>query len=308
MLGVDRLLLVPRFDFEGGVCMLLIVDSDRSLSRASGTQMYDSYTYFPARRTSRRLGREVANGTFGVRMRAVQVHRAHRRRPARRGGRAVGRRVPRRGARARSSSPSTTSACRARPGDMVADELRAAAARGVAVRLLYNVDSARPPAIHPPPSDPARAPARAADRRRGGARDPRPDAPQVRGPRPRGGLDRLGELDGRLVDAAGERLRRRSTRQPLAAAYAAQLRGALGAPRRRALRPDRAAPVELERRGRGARLVHARARRRALAGDRDGDRRRAPAGADRLAGDHLGADPRRRSPSSAPAAASTSPG
>src|SRR5690349_13548000 len=39
-----------------------------------------------------------------------------------------------------------------RPGDIVAGELRAAAERGVGVRLLYNVDSARPPAIHPPPS------------------------------------------------------------------------------------------------------------------------------------------------------------
>jgi len=38
------------------------------------------------------------------------------------------------------------------PGDLVADELRAAAARGVTVRLLYNVDSNRPPAIQPPPS------------------------------------------------------------------------------------------------------------------------------------------------------------
>ena len=37
-------------------------------------------------------------------------------------------------------------------GDLVADELRAAAGRGVAVRLLYNVDSNRPPAIQPPPS------------------------------------------------------------------------------------------------------------------------------------------------------------
>src|SRR3954452_4468749 len=38
------------------------------------------------------------------------------------------------------------------PGDVVAGELRAASERGVRVRLLYNVDSARPPAIHPPPS------------------------------------------------------------------------------------------------------------------------------------------------------------
>jgi phosphatidylserine/phosphatidylglycerophosphate/cardiolipin synthase-like enzyme len=38
------------------------------------------------------------------------------------------------------------------PGDIVAGALRDASARGVAVRLLYNVDSVRPPAIHPPPS------------------------------------------------------------------------------------------------------------------------------------------------------------
>ena len=37
-------------------------------------------------------------------------------------------------------------------GTIVADELRAAAERGVSVRLLYNVDTDRPPAIHPPPS------------------------------------------------------------------------------------------------------------------------------------------------------------
>jgi phosphatidylserine/phosphatidylglycerophosphate/cardiolipin synthase-like enzyme len=37
-------------------------------------------------------------------------------------------------------------------GDLVAGVLRAAAGRGVRVRLLYNVDSSRPPAIHPPPA------------------------------------------------------------------------------------------------------------------------------------------------------------
>ena len=36
-------------------------------------------------------------------------------------------------------------------GAIVADELRAASARGVAARLLYNVDSARPAELHPPP-------------------------------------------------------------------------------------------------------------------------------------------------------------
>ncbi len=37
------------------------------------------------------------------------------------------------------------------PGTAVADALRAAAGRGVAIRLLYNVDSSRPPELHPPP-------------------------------------------------------------------------------------------------------------------------------------------------------------
>jgi len=37
-------------------------------------------------------------------------------------------------------------------GSIVADELRAASGRGVTTRLLYNVDSARPSEIHPPPS------------------------------------------------------------------------------------------------------------------------------------------------------------
>jgi phosphatidylserine/phosphatidylglycerophosphate/cardiolipin synthase-like enzyme len=38
------------------------------------------------------------------------------------------------------------------PGDAVAGGLRAAAERGVAVRLVYNVDSGRPAELHPPPS------------------------------------------------------------------------------------------------------------------------------------------------------------
>ena len=37
-------------------------------------------------------------------------------------------------------------------GAIVADELRGAAGRGVAVRLIYNVDSGRPSELHPPPS------------------------------------------------------------------------------------------------------------------------------------------------------------
>jgi phosphatidylserine/phosphatidylglycerophosphate/cardiolipin synthase-like enzyme len=38
------------------------------------------------------------------------------------------------------------------PGDAIAAELRAASGRGVSVRLIYNVDSGRPSALHPPPS------------------------------------------------------------------------------------------------------------------------------------------------------------
>ena len=70
-----------------------------------------------------------------------------------------------------------------------------------------------PAALHPPPADAARDPRGAADR---GARDlrrPRPDAPQVRRPRRRGRLDRLGQLDDRLLVAPGERARR-SSRTP----------------------------------------------------------------------------------------------
>ncbi len=37
-------------------------------------------------------------------------------------------------------------------GSIVADELRAASGRGVEIRLLYNVDTDRPPALHPPPA------------------------------------------------------------------------------------------------------------------------------------------------------------
>jgi phosphatidylserine/phosphatidylglycerophosphate/cardiolipin synthase-like enzyme len=38
------------------------------------------------------------------------------------------------------------------PGDAIAAELRTASERGVSIRLLYNVDSGRPAALHPPPS------------------------------------------------------------------------------------------------------------------------------------------------------------
>ena len=54
--------------------------------------------------------------------------------------------------RARASSwRSTTSGSRTRSGSIVADALRAASERGVTIRLIYNVDSGRPAALHPPP-------------------------------------------------------------------------------------------------------------------------------------------------------------
>jgi len=37
------------------------------------------------------------------------------------------------------------------PGDIVGGELRAAAERGVKIRLIYNTDTSRPPELHPPP-------------------------------------------------------------------------------------------------------------------------------------------------------------
>jgi len=39
-----------------------------------------------------------------------------------------------------------------KPGEILAGALRDASARGVQIRLLYNVDTDRPPAIHPPPA------------------------------------------------------------------------------------------------------------------------------------------------------------
>ena len=166
-----------------------------------------------------------------------------------------------------------------------------------------------PPARDPAAAEhPARAPARAADRRPRRARDPRPDAPQVRGPRRRGGLDRLGELDDRLVDAAGERGRRgrlgAARRPPTSRTSRSCGSGATSSARGR---------VEPGPRSSSAAACSVRAwftpghGDGALTGDRDGDRVRAAAGADRLAGDHLGADPRDARRARRRGAASTSP-
>ena len=249
-----------------------------------GTQMYDSYTYLVARCF---VARCSGSGRCG-RWRSMSSRTAGR---ARR--------------RSRSGSPGFLRGARetlelalydirlpGAPGDLVADELRAASARGVRVRLLYNVDSESPAGDPAAAEHQAGAAARAADRRPRRARDPGPDAPQVRGPRPRVGVDRLGQLDDRLVDAPGERGRRARLRAARGR-LRRELRGALGPPRRGALRAGGPGP-------RSSSAAAARARR----GSRPGTARelsqaiakaigvRAAAGADRLAGDHLGAGAR----------------
>ena len=106
------------------------------------------------------------------------------------------------------------------PGAIVADELRAAAARGVTCDCsTTSTRSARPRSTR------RRAPGRRSSHElpieiRGDTRDPGPDAPQVRRPRPIVGLDRLGQLDDRLVDAPGERGRALDA-AAIAAAYGA---------------------------------------------------------------------------------------
>ena len=73
-------------------------------------------------------------------------------------------------------------------------------------------------------------------------RHPRPDAPQVRRPRPRHGLDGLDELDGRLVVTRGERDRHHRLPRSREGVHA-RLRAALGRRDRRGGRARRAAAV-----------------------------------------------------------------
>ncbi len=107
--------------------------------------------------------------------------------------------------------------------------------RGVKVRLLYNVD------IEPAAGDPsaaehaARDPRTSCRSRHGRPRGPGPDAPQVRRPRRRGGVDRLDELDDRLVDPRGERRLAIAWREALAGAYPRNFEELWEPPGRRAL-------------------------------------------------------------------------
>ncbi len=152
--------------------------------------------------------------------------------------------------------------------------------------------SALPLQRRPPEPDPGAAAAgagRAADRvvRRARESDRRragPDAPQVRRARRRIGLDRLDELDRRLVHAPGER---RCDGEVAGARNAVrrELRGALVEGSGRAERA-RAAEPGSHRRAEGARVVHTRVRRGALDAHREGDRALQAARSDLLAGDH----------------------
>src|SRR5919199_921991 len=119
----------------------------------------------------------------------------------------------------------------------------------------------------------------AARRGQGGRGRSRPDAPQVRDPRRRERVDRLDELDRRLVHPAGERDRDRRVsrdrgrlRRGLRADLGARRGGGDGLRRRRVAR-------------RRPRMVYARARRGSLAPDREADRLRDAACPDLLAGD-----------------------
>ena len=176
-------------------------------------------------------------------------------------------------------------------GDLVAGELRAAAARGVRVRLLYNVDSNRPPAIQPPPSTRPELLHELPIEDRGvpGIPDLMHHKYVVR--------DRESVWTGSANWTTDSWTRQENVvlaldSEQLAAAYVTNFEELWD--RRDVERSGRGDPdpIELGGRALGARLVHAGARRAAVAADRDGDRLRAPAGADRLAGDHIGPDTR----------------
>ena len=233
-------------------------------------------------------------GCYAIRIPVDGGPQAHRRRPAGRGRGA--RRSPGSvgAARRRSSSRSTTSACPTRPGEIVADALREprrARGRGAAA-LQRRLATGPPRSTRRPRPGPRSSPScRSTPGRCPGIPDLMHHKYVVR--------DReavwtgLGQLDDRLVDPAGERARSRSTSEPLGARLRGQLRRALGAPRRRAQRPRRAATRRARRRGRGrapgSRPATARSCSQAIAAAIGAAR---AAGPDRLAGDHLGADPR----------------
>ena len=189
--------------------------------------------------------------------------------------------------------------------DVVTGAIEGAAKRGVAVRLAVQrrLPRADPRAAAAEGAARGHRAAERADAR--GARDPRPHAPQVRRPRPGLGLDRLDELDGRVVVAGGERDRDHRLGEG-GDVVRARLRGALGQAGRDAERLRRAADGARGRR-QGAGLVLPRVRRRARAPDREGVRPGEAAHPDLLPGADLRPDSRARCPRSPPRARSTSP-
>ena len=172
---------------------------------------------------------------------------------------------------------------------VVGGAIRDAHARGVAVRIVYNVDHANPIPVPPPPEPDAQLIASLgvpAKRDRG---RPRPDAPQVRRPGREARLDRLDELDRRLVVAAGERDRHVPTRRTLAHAFTLDFEELWTTRRRRAQRLVEPRPVDVDgvevrpwfTPGFGDALTHRIAK--AIG--------HAEARSDLLAGDHRGAGP-----------------
>ncbi len=137
------------------------------------------------------------------------------------------------------------------------------------------VDGAPALQPRPPRADPRAAPARDGARGDRGASDrdarhrghPGSDAPQVRRARRRGGLGRIDELDGRLVVAPGERHRDRRVPRDRVRVFP-RIPRALGERDGRAHRERRSPPRGRRRRPR-APVVHSRARRGALAPDRE---------------------------------------
>ena len=142
----------------------------------------------------------------------------------------------------------------------------------------------------------------------GDRRSSRPDAPQVRRPRRHGRLVGLDELDGRLVEPAGERDRPGPRRTRARPGLHAQPRRAVGERHGRAHGPGAAAAGRRRRRDRGAALVHAGVRRRALPSGGEVPRPGQAPHPDRVAGADLRADPRHAGRGRERATVATSPG
>ena len=174
------------------------------------------------------------------------------------------------------------------PGDIVAEALRDAHERGVRVRIAYNADHPERIFFPPPPKTKPELLEAMPFPTCGipGIPDLMHHKYVVRDGQL--GLDRLDELDDGLVDAPGERGAHRGRARPSSPPSSRRTSRSCG--RRRNVEAsghEDPRPLEVDGRA-GARVVHAGPRRGALAPDREGDRARARARADRVAGDHRG--------------------